>query len=109
MFRDGGQAQTKAWICRTFDSCNFAPYLQMHVVDMAASASATTVAAIGIIQNARDINLRSGFKSVRQTFCPELIRKCRCCKTGTLLTIDVFGKRGPPPHYFIGLQNAPVP
>ena len=80
----------------------------MHVVNMAASASITTVAPIGIIKNARDINVRSGYKCVRQTFCPELIRKWRCCKTGTLVTIDVFGKRGPPPHYFIGLQNAPV-
>ena len=79
----------------------------MHVVDMAASA--TTVAAIGIIKNARDINVRSGYKSARKTFCPELIRKCLCCKTGILVTIDVFGKRGPPEHYFTGQQNAPDP
>ena len=74
---------------------------------MAASAPATTVAAIGIIQNARHINVRSGYKGMRQIFCPELIRKCPCCKTGTLVTIDVFGKRGPPQHYFTGQQNAP--
>ena len=36
-----------------------------------------------------------------------MLRKCRCCKTGTLVTIDVFGKRGPPQHYFTGQQNAP--
>ena len=35
------------------------------------------------------------------------LRKCRCCSTGTLVTIDVFGKRGPPQHYFTGQQNAP--
>jgi hypothetical protein len=23
-----------------------------------------------------------------------LLRKCRCCKTGTLVTIEIFGKRG---------------
>lgn len=27
------------------------------------------------------------------------IRKCPCCKTGTLITIEVFGKRGPPAAY----------
>ena len=37
-----------------------------------------------------------------------MLRKCRCCKTGTLVTIDVFGKRGPPQHYFTGQQNAPL-
>ena len=25
-----------------------------------------------------------------------MLRKCPCCKTGTLITIDVFRKRGPP-------------
>ena len=39
-----------------------------------------------------------------------LLRKCPCCKTGTLLTIEVFGKRGPPLNYLMGttlhlLQN----
>jgi hypothetical protein len=28
-----------------------------------------------------------------------LLKKCPCCKTGTLVTIDVFGKRGPPKKY----------
>jgi len=37
-----------------------------------------------------------------------MLRKCPCCKTGTLVTIDVFGKRGPPQKYFTGQQNAPV-
>ncbi len=37
-----------------------------------------------------------------------MLRKCPCCKTGTLITIDVFGKRGPPQKYFTGEQNAPV-
>ena len=36
-----------------------------------------------------------------------LLRKCPCCKTGTLITIDVFGKRGPPHKYL--LENQPVP
>ena len=31
-----------------------------------------------------------------------MLCKCRCCKTGMLVTIDVFGKRGPPLHYFAG-------
>jgi hypothetical protein len=28
-----------------------------------------------------------------------LLKKCPCCKTGTLVPIDVFGKRGPPKKY----------
>ena len=31
-----------------------------------------------------------------------ILRKRRCCKTGTLATIDVFGKRGPPTLLFYG-------
>ena len=37
-----------------------------------------------------------------------MLRKCPCCKTGTLITIGVFGKRGPPQIYFTGQQCAPV-
>jgi hypothetical protein len=37
-----------------------------------------------------------------------LLRKCHCCKTGTLLTIEVFGKRGPPQPYLLENQLAPV-
>ena len=36
-----------------------------------------------------------------------MIHKSRCCKTGTLVTIDVFGKRGLPSHYFTGQHSAP--
>ena len=37
-----------------------------------------------------------------------LLRKCPCCKTGTLITIEVFGQRGPPQHYLLENQTAPV-
>lgn len=37
-----------------------------------------------------------------------LLRRCPCCKTGTLITIDVFGKRGPPQQYLLQNQPAPV-
>ncbi len=37
-----------------------------------------------------------------------LLRKCPCCKTGTLITIEVFGKRGPPKQYLVEKQKAPV-
>jgi Putative transposase/Transposase zinc-binding domain len=30
---------------------------------------------------------------------PALLHKCPTCKTGTMITIDVFGKRGPPVKY----------
>ncbi|HWJ29046.1 MAG TPA: transposase, partial [Flavisolibacter sp.] len=38
-----------------------------------------------------------------------LLRKCPCCKTGILLTIEVFGKRGPPKQYLGENQTAPAP
>lgn len=38
-----------------------------------------------------------------------LIRKCPCCKTGILITIEVFEKRGPPPTGFMVAKNVPVP
>jgi hypothetical protein len=37
-----------------------------------------------------------------------LLRKCPCCKTGTLITIEIFGKRGPPEKYLQVNQTAPV-
>lgn len=37
-----------------------------------------------------------------------LHRKCHCCKTGTLITIEVFGKRGPPKEYFMESQTVPA-
>jgi hypothetical protein len=36
------------------------------------------------------------------------LRRCPCCKTGTLVTIEVFGSRGPPAHY-IGVGHPPFP
>jgi len=30
-----------------------------------------------------------------------MLRRCPCCKTGTLITIDIFGKRGPPKKYLL--------
>ena len=36
------------------------------------------------------------------------LRKCPCCKTGTLITIDVFVGRGPPQHYLTESRPAPV-
>ena len=35
-----------------------------------------------------------------------MLRKCPCCKTGTLITIEVFGKRGPPSIYIVEKQSA---
>ena len=37
-----------------------------------------------------------------------LLRKCPCCKTGTLITIEVFGKRGPPDRYLLDTRKIPV-
>ena len=42
-------------------------------------------------------NLQASLQVERPIAAPKtMLRKCRCCKTGTLVTIDVFGKRGPP-------------
>ena len=49
------------------------------------------------------LNIKPGTASVKT-----LLRKCPCCKTGTLLTIEVFGKRGPPAQYLPATQPAPV-
>ena len=38
-----------------------------------------------------------------------LLRKCPCCKTGTLITIEVFGRRGPPKEFVTENQPVPVP
>lgn len=37
-----------------------------------------------------------------------LLRKCPCCKTGTLITIAVFGQRGPPEEYLMANNTATV-
>lgn len=37
-----------------------------------------------------------------------LLRKCPYCKTGTLVTIEVFGRRGPPKKYLLGKKELPV-
>ena len=35
------------------------------------------------------------------------LRKCPCCKTGTLITIEIFGQRGPPKKYLLEKETAP--
>lgn len=37
-----------------------------------------------------------------------LLNQCPCCKTGTMITMEVFGKRGPPEKYLLEKGNAPV-
>lgn len=45
-------------------------------------------------------NLQSDLKIKIPEVKPKtLLNKCRCCKTGNLVTITVFGQRGPPPEY----------
>lgn len=54
-------------------------------------------------------NLQATLKVERpQQTSKTLLRKCPCCKTGTLITIEVFGQRGPPENYLLVNQNAPV-
>ena len=43
----------------------------------------------------------------KQTPVKALLRKCPCCKTGTLITNRVFGERGPPPQYLLESHSLP--
>lgn len=43
-----------------------------------------------------------------ETEVKNLLRKCPSCKTGTLITIEVFGSRGPPKQYLLKPQIVPV-
>ena len=36
------------------------------------------------------------------------LHKCPSCKTGTMVTIDVFGKRGPPKKYILVTKIEPA-
>jgi hypothetical protein len=54
--------------------------------------------------------LQTALQVSRPTTLPQThLRKCPCCKTGTLITIEVFGSRGPPEKYLLKTQPAPVP
>lgn len=51
--------------------------------------------------------LQSTLKVAKPEVKPKtMLRKCPCCKTGTLVTIEVFGKRGPPSIYIVEKQSA---
>ena len=53
--------------------------------------------------------LQTALKVIRKE--PEIttrLRKCPCCKTGTLITPEVFGKRGPPKYYLAKNKAAPL-
>ncbi len=50
-------------------------------------------------------NLQSDLKiQITEVKPKTLLKKCRCCKKGNLLTIALFGQRGPPPEYLFALQ-----
>ena len=51
-------------------------------------------------------NLQTALKVPPKTVIKNiLLRKCPCCKTGNLITIEVFGSRGPPSKYLGVGQN----
>lgn len=53
--------------------------------------------------------LQEQLKVVRPLQQPQtLLRKCPCCKTGTLITLEIFGKRGPPEKYLQLAKSTPV-
>lgn len=51
-------------------------------------------------------NLQSDLKVRKIEAAPKImLNKCRCCKEGTLVTIAVFGQRGPPQEYLFVIQK----
>ncbi|WP_229723808.1 transposase [Chryseobacterium sp.] len=51
-------------------------------------------------------NLQSDLKVRKIEAAPKImLNKCRCCKEGTLVTIAVFGQRGPPQEYLFVIQQ----
>jgi hypothetical protein len=44
----------------------------------------------------------------REPVIKTLLRRCPCCKTGTLITLEVFGLRGPPAQYLLENKSVPV-
>src|SRR5690554_2649564 len=53
--------------------------------------------------------LQKDLKVVRPIIEPKTQhKKCYCCKVGNLITLHVFGQRGPPKAYLIGSKLAPV-
>lgn len=44
----------------------------------------------------------------REVVIKTMLRRCPCCKTGTLITLEVFGKRGPPKEYLAVNKSVPV-
>ncbi len=57
---------------------------------------------------------RKKFKELRQrpqlpenkAGCKTMLHKCRCFKTGTMRTIEVFGKLGPPKEYLFAVPHS---
>lgn len=51
-------------------------------------------------------DLQESLQVLKPIFSPKiLLNKCRCCKDGNLVTIAVFGQRGPP-HDFLSVFNS---
>ena len=44
----------------------------------------------------------------REPVVKTMLRRCPCCKTGTLITLEVFGKRGPPKEYLAEKPTVPA-
>nr|WP_262602965.1 hypothetical protein [Chryseobacterium taklimakanense] len=49
--------------------------------------------------------VQESLKVERSVFVPQtMLRKCSCCKKGKLVTIAVFGQRGPPQDFLFVTQ-----
>ena len=53
----------------------------------------------------KQIQANFNIKPVEKQAYQTLNNKCRCCKTGNLVTIAVFDQRGPPNYYLGDCQN----
>lgn len=53
--------------------------------------------------------LQATLKVIRkEPVVKRMVRRCPCCKTGTLITLEVFGQRGPPKQYLGESGSVPV-
>jgi hypothetical protein len=103
-YRDGGKRKTMTLINEEFTR-RFAQHILPHRF--------VRIRHYGILSSSWK---RGKLQALQKELCVQrpsekpktLLRKCPCCKTGTLKIIDVFGKRGPPEIYLLKTQKVPV-
>jgi hypothetical protein len=102
-YRANGQAKTMTLSNAEF-SCSFAQHILPHRF--------VRIRHYGILSSSWKRGKLQALQSqlnvvVHQMPVKTLLHQCPLCKTGILITIEVFGKRGPPSYYL--RKNPPAP